>query len=82
MYEILFHKNAQKQIEKLPKDMQIRVFSVLDRIKISPHSHVKKLVNTPYFRLRVGDYRVILDIQADKLIIFVVELGHRKNIYD
>jgi len=82
MYEILFHKNAQKQLEKLPRDIQIRIISVLDRIKISPHSHIKKLVNTPYFRLRVGDYRVILDIQAEKLIIFVVEMGHRKNIYD
>jgi len=82
MYEILFYKNAQKQLEKLPKDVRVRVFSVLDRIKISPHSFVKRLVNTPYFRLRVGDYRLILDIQAEKLIIFVVELGHRKSIYD
>ena len=82
MYEILFHKNAQRQLEKLSKDIQIRVISVLDRIKITPYAHVKKLVNTPYFRLRVGDYRVILDIQTDKLIIFVVELGHRRNIYD
>jgi len=82
MYEILFHRNAQKQLEKLPREIQIRVLSVLDRIKISPHSHVKRLVNTTYFRVRVGDYRVILDIQNEKLIIFVVELGHRKNIYD
>lgn len=82
MYEILFHKNAQKQIDKLPKEIQIRILSVLERIKISPHSYVKRLVNTPYFRVRVGDYRIILDIQNEKLIIFIVELGHRKNIYD
>lgn len=82
MYEILFHKNAQKQLEKLTKEIQIRVLSVLDRIKINPYSHVKKLVNTSYFRLRVGDYRIILDIQSEKLIIFVVELGLRRNIYD
>ncbi|MEI7718272.1 MAG: type II toxin-antitoxin system RelE/ParE family toxin [archaeon] len=82
MYEILFHKNAQKQLEKLPKEMQIRIVSVLDRIKISPHSYVKRLVNTPYFRVRVGDYRIIIDIQSNKLIIFVIEISHRKNVYD
>lgn len=81
MYEIIFHKNSQKQIEKLPREIQIRILSALERIKISPHSHVKRLVNTPYFRLRVGDYRIILDIQNKKLVIFVIELGHRKNIY-
>jgi mRNA-degrading endonuclease RelE of RelBE toxin-antitoxin system len=63
MYEILFHKNAQKQLEKLTKDMQSRVLSVLDRIKITPHSHVKRLVGTPYFKVRIEDYRAILDIQ-------------------
>lgn len=82
MYEILFHKNALKQLEKLPKEIQSRIVEVLDRIKISPHSHVKRLVNTPYFRVRVGDYRIIIDIQIGKLIIFVIEVGHRKNIYD
>jgi len=82
MYEILFHKNAQKQLEKLTKDIQGRVLSVLDRIKITPHSHVKRLVGTPYFRVRIGDYRAILDIQNDKLVIIVIEIGHRKNIYD
>ena len=82
MYEILFHKNALKQLDKLTKEIQTRVVSSLERIKISPHLYVKRLVNSPYFRLRVGDYRLILDIQAGKLIIFVVELGHRKNIYE
>lgn len=82
MYEILFHKNALKQLDKLNKEIQTRIIASLERIKISPHSHVKKLMSSPYFRLRVGDYRIILDIQAGKLIIFVVELGHRKNIYD
>jgi len=82
MYEILFHKNAQRQLEKLTKDMQIRVLSVLDRIKVTPHSHTKRLVGTPYFRVRIGDYRAILDIQNDKLVVIVIEIGHRKNIYD
>lgn len=81
MYEIFFYERAKKQLKKLPSEIQERILAVLDRLKISPHKYVKKLVGTPYFRARVGDYRIILDIQDKKLIIFVVELGHRKSIY-
>ncbi|MDD5086545.1 MAG: type II toxin-antitoxin system RelE/ParE family toxin, partial [Candidatus Nanoarchaeia archaeon] len=58
-----------------------RIVSTLKRIRIRPYSHIKKLVGSNYFRLRVGDYRVILDIIENKLIIHVIEVGHRKNIY-
>lgn len=70
-----------KQLEKLSKDVQQRIVSSLERIRMLPFSHVKRLVAEPYYSFRVGDYRVILDIQREKLIIFVIELGHRKNIY-
>ena len=81
MYEIEFSLTAKKQLTKLENKIQSRIISSLERIKIRPYSFVKKLVGSPYFRLRVGEYRIILDIQDTKLIIFVIELGHRKNIY-
>ena len=81
MYEIVFTKLAEKQLYKLEGIIQKRVVSSLERIKIRPHHHIKKLVSCPYFRLRVGDYRLILDIKEGTLIILVLEIGHRKNIY-
>ncbi len=81
MFSVEFSKTAEKQLYKLEKNIQVRIISTLERIRIRPYPHVKKLVGSPYFRLRVGDYRLILDIQPDKLIIFVVEIGHRKGIY-
>jgi mRNA interferase RelE/StbE len=81
MFNVEFSKTAEKQFYRLNKDLQIRIVSVLERIRIHPYPHVKKLVGCPYFRLRVGDYRLILDIRENNLIIFVIELGHRKNIY-
>ncbi|MBW2976205.1 type II toxin-antitoxin system RelE/ParE family toxin [Candidatus Woesearchaeota archaeon] len=81
MYDIEFSKTAEKQFYKLSKGIQVRIISTLERIRISPYPHVKKLVGSPYFRLRVGDYRVILDIIENKLMIFVIEVGHRKDIY-
>ncbi len=81
MYSIEFSQTAQKQLYRLEKDIQVRIISTLERVRIRPHPKVKKLVGSPYFRLRVGDYRLILDIQENKLIIFVTEVGHRKDIY-
>ena len=81
MFEIEFSETAEKQLCKLEKEIQIRIVSTLDRVRVRPYPFVKKLVGSPYFRLRVGDYRVILDIKEDKLLIYVVEVGHRKNIY-
>ena len=80
-YKITFSDFKDKKLDKLSKEIQKRIISTLKRCKIRPYPHVKKLVGSKYFRLRVGDYRVILDIIDNKLIIHVIELGHRKNIY-
>lgn len=81
MYSIEFSQTAEKQLYKLERNVQARIISILERIRVRPYPHVKKLVSSPYFRLRVGEYRVILDIKEDRLIIFVIEVGHRRNIY-
>jgi len=80
-YEITFSVFADKQLSKLPLDIQNRIVSTLKRCRIRPYNHVIKLVGSNYFRLRVGDYRVIIDILKNKLIIHVIEVGHRKKIY-
>jgi len=82
MYSVEFSQQAEKEFNKLNSEMQCRVVSVLDRISVRPLHFVKRLVGSNYYRLRVGDYRVILDVKEDKLIIFVIELGHRSKIYD
>ena len=81
MYEIIVSDKAKEQLKKLPQEIKNRIGNVLERIRIRPFSFVKRLVGSPYYRLRVGNYRVILNIQNERLIIFIIELGHRKNIY-
>ncbi len=82
MYSVIFNPKAETQLKKLNKSIQERILNSLERIKIRPFSFdVKKLQGTSYYRLRIGDYRIILDIRQDKLIIIVIEIGHRKNIY-
>jgi len=80
-YEIIFTDTSRKQFKKLEKNLQERIIKALERIRIRPEAHVKKLVGDSGYRLRVGEYRVIIDIYKDRLIILVIKIGHRKNIY-
>ena len=82
MYEIIFTDKAKKQFLRLEKGTQERIGSVLERIKIRPEHFVEKLVGETSFKLRVGDYRLILDIDNNKLIILVLMVGHRRNVYN
>jgi len=81
MYEIIFYDKAKNQLKKLPYLIQDRILQSIERIKIRPYHFIKRKEGTPYFIFRVGNYRLILDVKNNKLIIFVVELGLRKNIY-
>lgn len=80
-YTIFLSEKAKKQLKKLPKEVQKRIISTLRRCMIRPHSHVKRLVGLPYYKLRVGEYRVVMSILENELQIHVIEIGHRKNIY-
>ena len=82
MYKVEFTISAERQLDKLPNNIQGRIINVLERISINPYRSVKRKEGTPYFIMRVGDYRAILDIDNQKKIIYVLEVGHRKNIYD
>lgn len=81
MYSIEFTQTAEKQFNKLSKEIQIRIINVLERIKIRPFHFIKRKEGTTYFIMRIGDYRAILDIKTNFYTIYVIEIGHRKNIY-
>ena len=83
MYELIYSPDALKKLRKLDKHIRERIIDALERIRIRPESFdIKKLTGMPGYRLRVGDYRAIFDLERDKLIILVLDVGHRKNIYD
>lgn len=80
-YEIVFSDNALTDLKKLEHGIQERIIKSLERIRIRLEAYVTKLVGDPGYRLRVGDYRVIMDIDKGRLLILVIKIGHRKNIY-
>jgi len=81
LFKLIYSKAALKFLEKLEKVNQTRIIYSLERCRIRPEAHAKKLVNSPYFSLRIGKYRLILDLIKNELRIYMIEIGHRKNIY-
>lgn len=82
MYDVIISPTALKQLDKLENNIKTRIISTLERIKVRPESYVKRLVGINAYSLRVGDYRVIMDIDNNRLIILVIKVGHRKNVYE
>ena len=81
-YQVIFSDLALKQLRKLDGQIGQRIISTLERIRIRPDAYVKKLVGDEGYRLRMGNYGVILDLDQEKLIILVLRIGHRRNVYD
>ena len=81
MYELVFDENVICVLEKLPAKIAYRIFKKLQAAKTDPHRYFVRLKNRSEYKLRVGDYRVIADIEDGMLKILVLYVGHRKNVY-
>ena len=80
-YDIIWSASATKQLKKLDRTVAKRIFKAVDKLKEGPHRYLREIVNAPWYRFRVGDYRVIVSIEQGKLRILVLDVGHRKSIY-
>jgi len=80
-FKIIWSEAAVRELKRLDRVVAKQIFEKVGQLREDPYRNVKKLVGLPYFRLRVGDYRVILDIQKDVLRVLVLKVGHRKRIY-
>ncbi|NQT72791.1 MAG: type II toxin-antitoxin system RelE/ParE family toxin [Chloroflexi bacterium] len=85
MHEIFFTKQADRALRRMPKATAQRIREKLNRIAVDPHAtyrNVKRLQKTPAFRLRVGDWRVIYEIDGSQLRILVLKIGPRGGVYE
>lgn len=79
-----YSEQAASQLESLEGEIAERIVSKFDDVVWKPDHYLKRLSNSPYYRLRVGDYRAIVDWrrEEDPEVLFVRKVGHRSNIYD
>lgn len=82
MYSVTFSPVAEKYFEKLQPFERERIIHFLERISVRPEQFGKKLSGYSWHTMRVGDYRLIVDIRDRELNILVIKIGHRKNVYD
>ncbi len=82
-YSIRFTSRARRDFEGLDRAGQQRLRTHIDRLASNPiPAGAKKLHgNEPYYRIRVGDYRVVYQVDGKQLVVIVVKIGHRKEIY-
>ncbi|MFZ1076328.1 MAG: type II toxin-antitoxin system RelE/ParE family toxin [Nitrosotalea sp.] len=81
VYNILITETAKKQLAKVDRQNAIRIDKKLREILHDPFLYITRLANLELYKLRVGDYRVLMSIQKNRLIIVVVEISHRRNAY-
>lgn len=82
-YAIDFRPSALRRFKKLPADIRRRLSLALDALTREPFPPgVKKLMNEEnVYRVRVGDYRILYSVDGQELLILVLRVGHRKEVY-
>jgi mRNA interferase RelE/StbE len=82
-YRIEVKRSAAKALKKIPKPDRKRVSEKIDSLAEKlPNPDITKMKgNNPFHKVRVGNYRIIYEIQDDVLLVLIVKIGHRKDIY-
>jgi mRNA interferase RelE/StbE len=81
-YKLFFKKSVQKDFDTVPKKDLRKILNRIEALAKDPRPHgCEKLTGQERYRLRQGRYRIVYSIQDDELTVWVVKVGHRKDIY-
>ena len=81
-YRVLLQRSAQKALESLAREARECLFSAIATLSVNPRPPgCKKLMQSDYWRIRVGDYRVVYEIDDSKQLVVILHVGHRRDIY-
>ncbi len=81
-YSLFFADKAQKQLSKLSKAQASRIIDKVESITEDPYRYVESCEGYPYYHQRIGNFRVIIDLNDTDKIIEVLKVGPRKNVYE
>ena len=82
-YAIEFAPSAKRELHKLPRDLQLKLNQRIDSLSIEPRPRGSKKLKgaTELWRIRVGDYRVVYEVRDKILVVLVVRVAHRREVY-
>ena len=83
MYEVIVPKNVQKDIDELSENLRDRIEEAIEDLAEDPRPNgvVKMKGSDSRYRIRIGNYRVVYDINDGKLLVLVVQCQHRREVY-
>jgi mRNA interferase RelE/StbE len=82
-YRIVLHREAHREILALPKRTRAQVREVIDALQSDPHpvGAVPLKGRKSAYRIRVGDYRILYEVHATEIVVYVVGVAHRREVY-
>jgi mRNA interferase RelE/StbE len=81
-YEILFKESVWKDLKKIPKRELKKIFSRVEKLCNDPRPMgCEKLTGEELYRIRQGNYRIVYSLQDNELTVWVIKVGHRKDVY-
>ncbi len=81
-FEVVFKRSVARDLRQIPKKDVARILKRIEALKMEPRPPgVEKLSGQEKYRIRQGVYRILYEIENNKLIIVVVKIGHRRHVY-
>jgi mRNA interferase RelE/StbE len=82
MFAVELLPSAARALSKLERSIQVRIARRIDRLAEDPRGDAVKLRGADdIWRVRVGDYRILYRIEEDRLVVLVIRIGHRREVY-
>ncbi len=81
-YKVLLHPKAADFLRKTDAKLRERIKRMLRELEESPERRGVKLRHSPFYRLRIGDYRAIYTINSEERKVIVLFIGHREEVYN
>ena len=79
-FSLEFKPKAVKDLKRIPKDQVVKILESIERLQSGLQGDIKRLTDfTPEYRLRVGNYRILFEIEGNRLVIY--RIIHRKDAY-
>ncbi len=80
-YHVRLHPQVDKFLRKCEANLSVRIKNKLWEIRENPFAFIERLETQDFYKLRIGDYRALIDVDLKRKIIFVRYIDHRKKIY-
>ena len=81
-FELVFKQSVAKDLRQIPRKEVARILRRIEALRDEPRpAGVEKLSGQEKYRIRQGVYRIIYEIRDDKLIVVVIKIGHRRDVY-